>query len=41
MAEVCKITRIHKKTLRNHAELFFVYTSNVLYLSYFTPLSLS
>ena len=22
MAEVCKITRIHKKTLRNHAELF-------------------
>lgn len=40
MAEVCKITRIHKKALRNHAELF-VYTSNVLYLSYFTPLSLS
>ena len=24
MAEVCKITRIHKKTLRNHAELFYL-----------------
>ena len=24
MAEDCKITRIHKKTLRNHAELFYL-----------------
>ena len=34
MAEVCKITRIHKKALRNHAELF-VYTSNVFLLVVF------
>ena len=41
VAEVCEITHIHnKKALRDCAELF-VYTSNVLYLSYFTPLSLS
>ena len=31
MAEVCNITRIHKKTLRNHAELFLFALGAILH----------